>query len=390
MSATEAPQVAESRDDTIIRVIGFARKNHYQCEPFLADYNRRHDNLLNPTLIDIPTSITSDIPRDAPVPVSGMGSLDTMPRELFFAICSHLDVKSYLKLRQACRSSRMLTSGYFKFRHVVEDATNTFVGMVRTGMWGHITLTELYEALCNPNCQVCGQLGHFLYLPTPARVCIQCLHSTATFRTVTLPSFSRKAKRSKAVVEKSVPVVKGSFGKRPNGLPRSIMLVNLAEAIRLMNTAPDIEVGDGMSSLNTDRQYFARNMATVPLPLLVKGTNAMESFETLSCKGCARLYSQTVVGNHAMPIVIPLKALADRHYLKAGLIEHLNTCRPARALWRASQGGVASITHLDTVYIETGGLSFHKIDYARLDQDSQLFRRIFDVPRRDTILGTHA
>lgn len=386
MSTTGGHQTTESMDDAILRIIGFHRKNQCQRMHYLANANRAHDDLDTPTIMNIPTTITFNIPDEKAGPISGMGTLKFTP-EIMREICGHLDVKSFLMLRQACRSAHMLTAKNIMFDRVVGQAANALVGIIRTGMWNHITLIDLYEAMCIPNCQICGKVGHFLYLPTVTRVCEQCLHSPGGgFQTVTVASFYTKAGITEKKISKSVPIVMGAFGKQYNGKPRSIKLVNFANAIRILHISPNLDVGDGTSELNTTRQKNARNMASVPLPLFDKATG--ESFEALSCKGCAIVYSVAAVrgcsmhtGNTSSDVLVAHSAFVRRwmamaalDYLKKDFLEHVKTCGPAIMLWNASYGGRVSIDHLDTDFIKTGGLSLRKVDYMKLAREAENYR----------------
>ena len=341
-------QPSESKDDRIIRVAAYRRQDQYVNMERLANFVNQPPGPILRKIVNVPAAITSSPLSSGPV--APLGILQCLPPEIILEICKHMDVSSFLKFRQACRSSRMTTSDWHEFQGVVQNATDCFISVVRTGIATWITFPQLYRAMCLVYCERCQTIGNFIYLPTATRCCKRCLLIDPEFRIVTLNSFARAARLNVRNVSRAVngfQCVKGDY--------RQLNLINFAEATKALGTAQNLDTGRGFGGLN--QNPYIRLMAAAPLPLFDHKTRT--TVEAFSCKGCGRQFSSAVASYHgrtALHIVFPvLFREASREHLRSDFLCHFRSCAPAIQLWEASKEGSLSIAQLETEYITSGG-----------------------------------
>lgn len=364
--------------DAVISVIRF----HHKSKPLEMCFPQPDHDRFQSLILTAPGLFTG--------PASGVGDLNKLPNEVLNEVCRNLDIKSCLSFRRTCRLSWLLTSSMIEYRAIVKGGMNYLIGVIRTGMWRSVTFVDLFRAMCTRNCEVCGNVGDLVYVPTVTRCCLQCLQHHADFRTVTMASFARAANLTDTEVQQSVSVLQAF-----TGWYMRVKMVSFAQAVRVLNQSPDLDVGHGFRNSNTILQTKTRNLAAAPLPFFDRTIG--RPVEKLRCKGCAWLYSTCAVDqgmrarlahidmdlSHAAldahhtarnlhsrhwratvpalhitqtALVKKLQARAETEYTRNGLLNHCQTCTAALLFCTASHGGMVSVEAMETEYIKNGGV----------------------------------
>jgi len=380
MAAPGATQSTDPAGDVVIPATAYIRKNQYSEMKSLANPAdtklMSRDTVMTRIMAALPKSIAFRFITGVKEPQE---VLDKYPQEVWDEINGHLDIETFFKFRQTSLTAFEITAAQPAFRRVSEKAANTLAAVIRTGMWKHLSFWQIEHALCNPKCEICGKVGHLLYMPTATRVCEHCLHAHDDFATITLASFSKKGGVTKQMMERSAPfpIVKGSYRTQWTGSKMPIDLVKLLTVARAFNIDPNTDFGHGYAGLNAAQQLHARNMATAPLPIYNRVTQ--EVLQVLNCKGCALRYSHAVENMKGLsfatfalrpaksPVVTVTrrelgqrKGDACRNYLRHEFLEHVRHCEMAQVLLRASDGGTFSTSQFDTEYVKNGGESLHE------------------------------
>ncbi|KAL7943429.1 hypothetical protein V8C42DRAFT_106875 [Trichoderma barbatum] len=116
-----------------------------------------------------------------PQSTTNIGALDALPPELIQKILSQLDLRTLADFRLVNRRARELVNFVPEYNAITTHAHNALRGIlsIKTGRW--ITCNTLYERLCTPKCEQCGDFGGYLYLITCKRVCFLCLSHDRLF-----------------------------------------------------------------------------------------------------------------------------------------------------------------------------------------------------------------
>jgi hypothetical protein len=122
-------------------------------------------------------------------PRTNLGVLDALPPELLQEILSQLDLRTLTDFRRINRRAIELVNSLPQYKAINTHALNALRGIlsIETGRW--ITCRTLYEKLCTPGCEQCGDFGGYLYLLTCKRVCFLCLSQDRRY----LPLSPRRA-----------------------------------------------------------------------------------------------------------------------------------------------------------------------------------------------------
>jgi hypothetical protein len=122
-------------------------------------------------------------------PRANVGVLDALPPELLQEILSQLDLRTLTDFTRVNRRALELVNSLPQYKAINTHALNALRGIlsIETGRW--ITYTTLYEKLCTPGCEQCGDFGGYLYLLTCKRVCFLCLSQDRLY----LPLSPRRA-----------------------------------------------------------------------------------------------------------------------------------------------------------------------------------------------------
>jgi len=169
-----------------------------------------------------------------------------------------------------------------EYKAVVRESLDAVFAMIDTGLVQYVTFTEIYRAMCLVVCEVCGNIGNYMYLLQPTRCCWKCILDADLFKTIKAASFSKTTMISEQQLrEASVRILLKRSRQWTRGRRK---LINHVDAARMTGTSQ-------APGYFTSREYglsdsgIGRMMATAPLPFFDNGRQA--SFRTLRSRGCA-------------------------------------------------------------------------------------------------------
>ncbi|KAI5465235.1 hypothetical protein BGZ63DRAFT_478851 [Mariannaea sp. PMI_226] len=134
---------------------------------------RLNDHTLDDNLFPIPYQPQSHYFHSNPS--ASLGDLGRLPSEILQEILIQTDLQSLLHFRISNGRALEFVDSIPKFKAITSYARNALQGIIsiKTGSW--ITSRTLFEKLCTPDCEECGDFGAYLYLITCKRVCFLCL-----------------------------------------------------------------------------------------------------------------------------------------------------------------------------------------------------------------------
>lgn len=224
-----------------------------------------------------------------------------------------------------------------------------------TNLSQYFSISRIHDLLVSSKCTVCGQFGPNVFLPGLQRCCQRCADYDMEF----MPISQDAAKKQFGVRNrdmKFLPKLLSSKGTycSSTGEPRKYKgrrtLVSRAEARKLGSKDP----GNGDWSAYKDVRAYQRNMALLPLPILLPKEGSVDP--GLQCKGCIVAYKKTpkyCMCAIIMPggvedswddwdddvIISKQSSLSCRHELaanrlhsKEGILEHFGECEETKAL----------------------------------------------------------
>lgn len=107
-------------------------------------------------------------------PTTNAGALDVLPLELLHAILPQLDLRSLLAFRTLNRRAAELVDSLLPYQAIKQHAADALRDILRIETASWITCRTLYEKLCTPACEECGDFGACFYILTCKRVCTIC------------------------------------------------------------------------------------------------------------------------------------------------------------------------------------------------------------------------
>src|SRR6266699_2232047 len=133
---------------------------------------------------------------------TNVGTLDALPPELVERILSQLDLRTLTDFRRVNRRATELVNFLPEYKTITTHARNALRGIlsIETSRW--ITCSTLYEKLCTPSCEQCGDFGGYLYLLTCKRVCFLCLSQDKLYLPLLPRHASRKFGLDRQIIEK--------------------------------------------------------------------------------------------------------------------------------------------------------------------------------------------
>ncbi|KAF3935237.1 hypothetical protein ABW19_dt0202073 [Dactylella cylindrospora] len=140
-------------------------------------------------------------------PTSNMGLFDVLPTEIQQEILSQLDVQMLENFRRINRRAMQLVESLRLYKIVIEHARNALCAIVSTGAGRWLNLSHLYDKLCTPTCEICGDFGEFLYIITCRRVCYLCFTTHADFQPLQLQRDELKMRFCISVSEKDLEML---------------------------------------------------------------------------------------------------------------------------------------------------------------------------------------
>ena len=122
----------------------------------------------------------------------GLGILEELPSEILTCVLDQLDLQSLVDFRRVNHQSNQFVDSLPKYKVIVEHAPDVLRGMLTTETASLTTLEVLYGKLCQRTCDSCSQYGDFLYVLTCKRVCIVCLATKSSYKTLRKADLIRK------------------------------------------------------------------------------------------------------------------------------------------------------------------------------------------------------
>lgn len=141
----------------------------------------QNDHTLDSNLPPAPAASSFDPSHATGLARSGLGTLGVLPPEVLHLILDQLDVSTIAMFRQANRQAVDAVSSLPSYEAITKFAPNILRSykIIRSGH--SITCAQIYDELCQPACQKCGDFGGYLYLLTCVRVCFLCVSEDTAF-----------------------------------------------------------------------------------------------------------------------------------------------------------------------------------------------------------------
>jgi hypothetical protein len=97
-------------------------------------------------------------------------------------IIANLDLDTLKTFQYLSRRAGELVRSLPQYNAIKRHALNALIAAKRIGTSKWTTCQALYDNVCTPNCQKCGDFGYFLYLFSCQRVCLICVLEQLEFR----------------------------------------------------------------------------------------------------------------------------------------------------------------------------------------------------------------
>ncbi|KAF2011059.1 hypothetical protein BU24DRAFT_427270 [Aaosphaeria arxii CBS 175.79] len=111
---------------------------------------------------------------NSPLILSSIGKFEELPTEILLEILEQLPLPSLLHFRDVNRHARHIIDWLPMFRAIVDQAPQALLGILSVQIRINITLPELFQRLRQRLCDLCGEPGQYLWLPTVSRLCRKC------------------------------------------------------------------------------------------------------------------------------------------------------------------------------------------------------------------------
>ncbi|RKU45453.1 hypothetical protein DL546_007578 [Coniochaeta pulveracea] len=319
----EGSVVNSNSDAAIIRVTSYHRKD-FEASVITAESGRHND---------VRSSIFQNLGATQGLG-TGMGQLQRLPLELAWSICLYLDIQSALRFSQVNRSARQCIASIPQYRRLGKHALECIWALSRTGLASRIDVLSLHATLTTERCVVCGLFGGFIFLPTCARCCVQCIASAPSLRVVPLRALSKasgvpigRLKRSREVFN-SIP---GKYSSNFTQQRRLRCFVSGQYALEVLRKRGDQDAQIILDALPDSPVWRFMTSATLPYADLTTDDPDVGR----ACKGC-----QVAMEAHFCEANFLRR---ERLYSRRGFLEHFQHCQEAQAMWIASEGGTVTV-----------------------------------------------
>lgn len=267
---------------------------------------------------------------------SGLGILDSLPVELLCIILHNLDLLSYFRFRHINRRARVLATKICKYQSVVQYGLEGLRGVLRAGLSKTWTIRHLYASLVCEKCELCGEFGGFLFLPTAIRCCFACVRSAPELQVMPTSTFSQVAQVStkrlrRALGSELLHTVPGLYSMEEKRVKRPKSLVAVQGAIAKLQLLGILKEDASRALLAHKVQVNHRFMASTTLPWYDPNIDKVES--GVSCKGCQVRVENSLVDSHQRDCV----------FSRSGYLIHFASCPEAQELWEKSKGGTVLV-----------------------------------------------
>ena len=303
-------------------------------------------------------SSKSSITSSGQQAIASIGWLDKLPPETIQCILSNLDLATLTLLRSISRRMNLLVSSVFSYNKAVTHAPDALRALLSTGAAHYFTAIDLYKALREQECFLCGDFGPFLYLLECHRYCWRCISSIqdllpiskeaaqflyhldlqtmASLPTmINIPGFygMRQCRRPDMKSKGGARIAMVAYGAARKAGTKLQALTDDYEKAKLETrialrgpVAKDLT--RDMDCMNYDPVGFRegyglepqRFMAAVRFPTLIAGTDAVEW--GISCLGCLERSESGAE-----------ERLWNEQYTTEGMVVHLERCQKARKSW---------------------------------------------------------
>jgi hypothetical protein len=164
---------------------------------------------------------------------TSVGVLDALPLELLQEILSQIDLQTLTDFQRVNRGAAKLVNSLPQLKAINTHAPNALRGIlsIKTGRW--ITCATLYEKLCTPGCEECGDFAGYLYLLTCKRVCFLCFSENRLYMPLSRRRASSKFGLDSQVI-KTLPrmrAVCGTYSPNEKKVGAPSILVDHASAL---------------------------------------------------------------------------------------------------------------------------------------------------------------
>ncbi|PVI03897.1 hypothetical protein DM02DRAFT_519788 [Periconia macrospinosa] len=330
-SATEY-RFSEEQTNDIIQATAYQRKGY----PLCAIWFRPHDH------VDIRQSIATSSERTSP---DGFGSLDRLPPELLLEILFHLDMHSLFKFRQTNLRARQTINSLPQYRIVVSHGLNLLCATLRTRVATHISLLDIYSALCTKACSLCGEFGGFVFLLTWKRCCFKCIKEAPETKVQTLAA----ARRQFSLTEDEVGQVRTFKTLRGLHLKEQCVrksrnaIVSVQQVRQVYEQRLSVKAGASQAQEISPEVYYILEFKTsCALPHYDRRTGNVE--HAMSCAGCQlTLAKYSGSGSHEKWAL----DACNKMYSRDGFLEHFKWCAHAQLLWRSSENGSPQVVDME-------------------------------------------
>ena len=345
--------MTQSIDTTELRYRTYSRGDI--CDRTIDTEYLQHDCPLDQTSSKTPS------PSHMQDATTSLGRFEKLPLETTQNILSNADLSTLTLLRSISKPMNNLINSLLAYKKVITHSPDALRALLSTQVAQYFTVNDLYGALRDQNCFVCGSFGAFLYLLECRRCCWKCLSSAQDLLPISLAATKLLYRSDKQTMAK-IPTllnIPGSYGlkqsrssdKRSKGGVR-VALVAYGAARK---ACADSQVREDLSEdyekakletriafrgplskdfmrdmdcMNYDPAGYKagyelepqRFMAAIRFPTLIAGNDTVEW--GLSCLGCL---DEAKVEDE--------ERFWNEQYTTKRMVEHLEQCDKARHLW---------------------------------------------------------
>lgn len=315
-----------NQDEAILRVTAYHRLDFEMA--LLKSPDREH--------APIRSSISQPFDSTA---LDGLGTLDSLPPELLRMVYLELDISSCLNLRQTNRRAREFVSNMVEYRAVAQHALETLRAVLRTGIYPHVKVSNLYKALCTRGCTVCdNEFGGFLFLPTTTRCCYPCINEPRDLQVFTVAGLAKEIGVREQKFRHILPVLRtlpGVYTMTQRTRKARHSLVSHPDAISALGKLgfSDTSAASMLSKIRS--KDIDTSMVSTSMPLFDPITGEVQY--GVCCKGCQ------IVIELGIDRSDDKVTRRDRIYSKEGYLDHFPTFPQSLKLWETSKHGTIAV-----------------------------------------------
>ncbi|KAF5007523.1 hypothetical protein FDECE_6170 [Fusarium decemcellulare] len=273
-------------------------------------------------------------------PACGLGELNRFPAEIISFILRYLNIQTHFRFRQLNRRACTLSTDLSprEYGPVLKHGPEGYRGLLRARLAQHFHITDLYNQLIRPGCELCGLFGGFLFLPTLRRCCFSCISLAPELSVVSLSYLATitniSTKRLDRLLEMKLRTVAGCYSMMDGRAGRPKMLVARQPALNTLHAKLGT-VNIAPAKLSHIYQESQRYMAATAFPYYDPKTGEVDG--GVSCKGCQIRHEESFGSLRGR----------DRVFSRSGFLAHFPTCPEARRLWDDSRGGTIPVDEPD-------------------------------------------